>query len=50
MPLPHQDLVRFVNAVLERGRADGGLAAIDNRWYAKVLNPVPMPPPANYRD
>ena len=50
MPLQHQDLVRFVNAVLERGRADGSLAAIDRRWYGKVLDPVPMPPPANYRD
>jgi polar amino acid transport system substrate-binding protein len=44
------DLVRFVNAVLERARADGSLAAIYQRWYGNHLNPVPQPPPARYRD
>ncbi|MGH3615242.1 MAG: glutamate ABC transporter substrate-binding protein [Pseudonocardia sp.] len=43
------DLVRFVNAVLERGRADGSLAAGNQRWL-NVLNPVPQSPPATYRD
>jgi polar amino acid transport system substrate-binding protein len=43
------DLVRFVNGVLERGRADGSLAASDQRWYSGALNPVPTPPPANYQ-
>ena len=28
------DLVRFVNGVLERARADGSLAASDERWLA----------------
>lgn len=43
------DLVRFVNAVLERGREDGSLAASNRRWLG-VLDPVPEPPPARYRD
>ncbi|MGH3792654.1 MAG: glutamate ABC transporter substrate-binding protein, partial [Pseudonocardiaceae bacterium] len=34
------DLVRFVNAVLERARADGSLAASDQRWLTD-LHPVP---------
>lgn len=44
------DLVRFVNAVLERSRADGSLAASTRRWLGDVLDPVPPPPPARYRD
>ncbi|MGH3753812.1 MAG: glutamate ABC transporter substrate-binding protein [Pseudonocardiaceae bacterium] len=43
------DLVRFVNAVLERARSDGSLAASDQRWL-DVLDPVPQPAPARYRD
>jgi polar amino acid transport system substrate-binding protein len=43
------DLVRFVNAVLERARADGSLAASQQRWYGS-LDPVPRPAPARYRD
>ena len=43
------DLVRFVNALLERGRADGSLAAIDRKWLS-ILNPVPQPAAARYRD
>lgn len=50
MNLKADDLVRFVNAVLERGRGDGSLAAIDRRWYGTALNPVPLPPAAAYRD
>jgi polar amino acid transport system substrate-binding protein len=44
------DLVRFVNAVLERSRADGSLAASTRQWLGGVLDPVPPPPPARYRD
>jgi polar amino acid transport system substrate-binding protein len=44
------DLVRFVNAVLERSRDDGSLAASNQRWLGGVLDPVPQPPPARYRD
>jgi polar amino acid transport system substrate-binding protein len=43
------DLVRFVNAVLERARSDGSLAGSDQRWL-RALNPVPQPAPARYRD
>ncbi|HEY1972966.1 MAG TPA: glutamate ABC transporter substrate-binding protein [Pseudonocardia sp.] len=44
------DLVRFVNGVLERARADGTLAASDRRWFTGSLDPVPQPAPARYRD
>lgn len=43
------DLVRFVNALLERSRADGSLAAVDRKWLS-VLKPVPQPAAARYRD
>lgn len=43
------DLVRFVNAVLERARSDGSLADSDRRWLG-ALSPVPRPAPARYRD
>ena len=43
------DLVRFVNAVLERARADGTLAASNRRWLS-VLDPLPPVAPARYRD
>ncbi len=43
------DLVRFVNALLERSRADGSLAAADRRWFV-ILDPVPQPAAASYRD
>ena len=41
------DLVRFVNGVLDRMRADGTWAAIYTRWLGA---PVPAPPPAKYLD
>ncbi len=44
------DLVRFVNGVLERARADGSLAASDLHWFGGRLDPVPQPAPAVYRD
>ena len=44
------DLVRFVNALLERSRAEGSLAASNRRWFGGTLDPVPVPPPARYRD
>lgn len=43
-----EDLVRFVNAVLERMRADGSWTAIYNRWLAALLGSAPSPPPARY--
>jgi polar amino acid transport system substrate-binding protein len=44
------DLVRFVNAVLEQGRADGSLEDSYRRWLGGQLEPAPVPPPARYRD
>jgi polar amino acid transport system substrate-binding protein len=44
------DLVRFVNALLERSRNDGSLQASNKRWLGRTLDPVPVPPPARYRD
>lgn len=45
----HSDFVRFVNAVLERMRADGTWAAIYNRWLSRFGASV-TPPPAVYKD
>jgi polar amino acid transport system substrate-binding protein len=44
-----QDLVRFVNAVFDRLRADGGWMRIYDRWLKPTLGPVGAPPPARYR-
>jgi polar amino acid transport system substrate-binding protein len=44
------DLVRFVNALLECSRNDGSLQASNQRWLGRTLDPVPVPPPARYRD
>ena len=44
------ELVRFVNAVLERARSDGSLAASFRFWFGDYVNPPPRPPPARYRD
>ncbi|MFC0528797.1 glutamate ABC transporter substrate-binding protein [Phytohabitans kaempferiae] len=43
------DFVRFVNAVFDRLRADGGWMRIYNRWLRPTLGPVAAPPPARYR-
>jgi len=42
------DLVRFVNALLERMRKDGEWKAIYDRWLAAPLGPAPAPPAAVY--
>jgi len=44
------DLVRFVNALLERSRNDGSLQASNQHWLGRTLDPLPVPPPARYRD
>jgi polar amino acid transport system substrate-binding protein len=44
------DLVRFVNGLLEQARADGSLAASNQRWFTGHLDPVPPVAPAVYRD
>jgi polar amino acid transport system substrate-binding protein len=43
------DLVRFVNAVLERRAADGRWRASYERWLT-ALGPPPSPPAPQYRD
>ena len=45
-PKAAEDFVRFVNALLERLRADGTWARIHQRW----LGEPPVPPVAVYRD
>jgi len=42
------DLVRFVNGVLDRMRADGTWTDVFRRWLS-VLGPPPAPPVARYR-
>lgn len=46
-----EDLVRFVNEVLERIRADGTWAALYRKWLSSLVEqgPVPAPPVAKYR-
>ena len=45
--LDQPDLVRFVNAVLDRVRRDGTWQQIHQRWLSD-LGPAPAPPPAVY--
>lgn len=49
VPKGQEDLVRFVNGVLERMRDDGSWSAIYARWL-NTLGPAPVPPVARYRD
>jgi polar amino acid transport system substrate-binding protein len=50
MQLSQPDLVRFVNGVLEQARADGSLAASNQKWFTGHLDTVPPVAPAVYRD
>ena len=49
VPKGQEDLVRFVNGVLERMYADGSWSGIYWRWLNR-LGPAPAPPVARYRD
>lgn len=49
MPLGAEDLVRFVNGVLDQMRADGSWAASYKRWFG-TLSTAPEPPSPRYRD
>ncbi|WP_163506648.1 glutamate ABC transporter substrate-binding protein [Fodinicola acaciae] len=49
VPLGKADMVRFVNGVLERIRADGTWQAAYDRWLAGLLGPVSGPPQPRYR-
>ncbi|HEX4532100.1 MAG TPA: glutamate ABC transporter substrate-binding protein [Acidimicrobiia bacterium] len=44
MPKHHEDLVRFVNDVLDRMRNDGTLELLYGKWLG--VDPPPPPPPA----
>ncbi len=46
----HPDLVRFVNAVLERRAADGRWRASYERWLTPLVGAAPAPPTPQYRD
>lgn len=50
IPLGKDDMVRFVNGVLEKTLADGSLAASNTKWLGGLLNPLPQPPAPTYRD
>jgi polar amino acid transport system substrate-binding protein len=46
----HQDLVRFVNGVLEKIHDDGTWQRLYERWLLKELGPSQGPPEPRYRD
>jgi len=48
MSLKQPDLVRFVNAVLAKAKADGSWTKAYNTWLADSLGAAPAPPPAVY--
>jgi polar amino acid transport system substrate-binding protein len=48
--LEHPEFTRFVNAVLERMRADGTWKRIHEKWLDDPEQPTPEPPAATYRD
>jgi polar amino acid transport system substrate-binding protein len=48
MSASHPEFTRFVNAVLDRGRADGTWTATYQKWLG-ALGPAPKPPAAQYR-
>jgi polar amino acid transport system substrate-binding protein len=50
IPLGKDDMVRFVNGVLEKSLADGSLAASNTKWLGGLLNPLADPPAPKYRD
>jgi polar amino acid transport system substrate-binding protein len=50
VPRTDTDFVRFINAVLEKIRADGTWTADYKHWLGDRLGPVPQPPTARYQD
>jgi polar amino acid transport system substrate-binding protein len=40
-----EDLVRFVNGVLDKMRRDGSLRDSFNDWFGQLRNPLPLPEP-----
>ncbi|MBF6329108.1 glutamate ABC transporter substrate-binding protein [Nocardia transvalensis] len=50
IPKGNDDMVRFVNATLERIRADGTWSRLYQRWLLSVLGPSSGPPQPTYQD
>ncbi|MCE7005460.1 glutamate ABC transporter substrate-binding protein [Kibdelosporangium philippinense] len=50
IPKANTDMVKFVNAVLERSRSDGSWQQSYNRWVAERLGESATPPAPKYRD
>ncbi|CAM3448217.1 glutamate ABC transporter substrate-binding protein [Kibdelosporangium persicum] len=50
IPKANTDMVKFVNAVLERSRGDGSWQQSYNRWIADRLGEPASPPTPKYRD
>jgi polar amino acid transport system substrate-binding protein len=50
IPKEDEDMVRFVNGVLEQSVADGSWAASYDRWLGRTGERRPDPPTPNYRD
>ncbi|QUQ62631.1 glutamate ABC transporter substrate-binding protein [Kutzneria sp. CA-103260] len=50
VPKTDSDFVRFINAVLEKIRADGTWTADYKHWLGDRLGPVPAPPAPRYVD
>jgi polar amino acid transport system substrate-binding protein len=50
VPKTDTDFVRFINAVLEKIRADGTWTADYKHWLGDRLGPVPAPPAPRYVD
>lgn len=47
-PLHENDMVSFVNGVLQQLRGDGQWTATYQQWLGDRLGPTPAPPPATY--
>ncbi|MFC0115328.1 glutamate ABC transporter substrate-binding protein [Kibdelosporangium aridum] len=50
IPKGNVDMVKFVNAVLDRARGDGSWQQSYNRWVAERLGESATPPAPKYRD
>ena len=50
IPKENQDMVRFVNGVLEQSVASGAWARSYDRWLGRTGEPRPQPPAPKYRD
>lgn len=50
IPKENEDMVRFVNGVLEQSVASGNWARSYDRWLGRTGEPRPQPPAPRYRD